>query len=54
MNWALSKAKLDRLGVHPSEYSIVGTKFDAVIDNSGSIDDLYSSINQLINPQDAR
>jgi hypothetical protein len=30
--------------VHPSEWSWVGTDFDAVIDNSSSIDELYRAI----------
>jgi hypothetical protein len=44
------KAKnwLERHGVHASEYSWAGTKFDAIIDNNGSIDSLYSQIKNLV------
>ena len=46
-------------GVHASEYSWVGTKFDAEIENNGSIQDLFSQVAQLVrdpelNPLDAR
>lgn len=46
--WALSKAKLEKSKVHASEYSWVGTKFDAVLDNNSSIDDLYSQVKDLV------
>jgi hypothetical protein len=46
--WAVGKARLDKLGVHPSEYSVVGAKFDAVIDNNGTIDNLHTQINNLL------
>jgi hypothetical protein len=46
--WSISKAKLDKLGIHPSEYSIVGAKFDAVIDNNSTIDHLYNQVNDLV------
>lgn len=45
--WALSKAKLDKLGVHPSEYSWIGTEFDSVLDNNHSLDDLYTQVISL-------
>ena len=45
--WALSKAKLDKLGVHPSEYSWIGTNFDSVLDNNYSLDDLYAQVISL-------
>jgi len=34
--------------IHASEYSWAGTNFDAVIDNNGSIDTLYSQIKSLV------
>jgi hypothetical protein len=43
VNW------LKEQGVHASETSWVGTKFDHVFDNNGSIDDLYAQIKMLIN-----
>lgn len=34
--------------IHPSEYSWIATEFDAVIDNSGSIEDLYEQLKNLV------
>lgn len=34
--------------VHASEYSWASTKFDRIIKNDGSLDDLYSEINDLV------
>jgi hypothetical protein len=47
-NWALSKAKLERLGIHASETAWVGTDFDMVFLNNGSIDDLFFSVKDLV------
>jgi hypothetical protein len=47
--WALSKAKLDKLGIHASEYSSVGLKYDHYLDNDGSIDELYNKVQSIIN-----
>jgi len=46
--WALSKAKLDRLKIHASETAWVGTKFDYVLDNNGTIDDLFDQVKNLV------
>jgi hypothetical protein len=46
-SWALSGRKLEQLGVHASETSWVGTKFDAVLDNNGTLDDLYQQVMRL-------
>ena len=51
--WALSKAKLDKLKIHASEYSSVGLEYDHYIDNNGSIDDLHNTLSQLLNHHDA-
>lgn len=45
--WSLSKAKLERLGIHASETAWVGTDFDVVIDNNGTLDDLYQQVKHL-------
>lgn len=45
--WSLSKQKLEKLGIHASETAWVGTKFDAELDNNGSIDDLYEQVKNL-------
>lgn len=47
--WSISKLKLDKLHVHASEYSSVGLDYDHYVDNNGSIDDLHTQINQLLN-----
>ena len=48
VSWALSRAKLERLNVHASESSWVGTKFDAEVDNNSSMDHLLNQINDLV------
>ena len=54
MSWALSERKLTQLKVHASETAWVGTKFDHVIDNNGSIQELYDQItSQVLSPRDA-
>jgi hypothetical protein len=44
-NWAVMDLKMRK--VHASETSWVGTDFDCVIDNNGSIDQLYQQIYSL-------
>lgn len=48
-SWSLSKAKLKKLGIHASETSWVGTQFDHIVDNNGTIDELYQQIAVIIN-----
>ena len=45
--WALGQRHLEMANVHASEYSWVNSKFDAVLDNNGTMDDLYSQVNDL-------
>lgn len=40
--------KLKQLGIHASETAWVGTEFDAIIDNNGSIDDLYKQLADVV------
>ena len=47
-SWALSKDKIGKLGIHASETSWVGTDFDAILTNDGSIDDLFSKVKDLV------
>lgn len=54
LSWASNKAFLDNYKIHVSETSWIGTDFDAILDNDGTIDDLYSQINQLLNPQSSK
>jgi len=46
--WALSGRRLEQLGVHASETAWVGTKFNAVLDNNGTLDDLYQQVKRLV------
>jgi hypothetical protein len=46
--WSISRQKLQKLGIHASETSWIGTEFDAVIDNNGTLDHLYSQLNDLL------
>jgi dephospho-CoA kinase len=48
MNWMISKTKMEQLGIHASETAWVGTKFDAVLDNNGTIDDLFAQVKDLV------
>jgi len=48
VSWALSRAKLEKLKVHASESSWVGTKFDTIIDNNSNMDHLLNQINDLV------
>ena len=46
--WATSKSKLEKAGIHASETAWVGTKFDAELDNNGTIDDLFEQVRGLV------
>ena len=52
VGWALAKDRVERLGIHASETAWVGTNFDLVLDNNGTLDQLYQQINDLL--QDLR
>ena len=49
IGWSLGKAKLDRLGIHASEYSSIGLEYDHYIENDGTIDDLHKKIKSIVN-----
>jgi hypothetical protein len=48
LNWAISKQRIETLGIHPSETAWVGTKFDYELDNNGSMDSLYQQVTDLL------
>ena len=48
MNWANSTFRIEQAKIHASETAWIGTKFDAVVDNDGSIQDLYDQLQILI------
>jgi hypothetical protein len=52
-NWALARNRLQRKKIHASEYSWVGSKFDATLDNNKTLDALYIQVEQLINNQES-
>jgi len=45
---AVAAEKLKSLGVHASETAWIGTNFDRVLDNNGTMDQLYAQINDLV------
>jgi len=47
-SWATSRGRLEKLGIHASETAWVGTTFDDVLDNNGSIDDLFARVRGLV------
>lgn len=48
LRWATATERMKNLSVHASESAWIGTNFDAVLDNDGSIDDLYAQIKNLL------
>jgi len=48
MNWMLAKTRMDKLKIHASETAWVGTKFDYVLSNDGTIDELFHQIRNLV------
>ena len=51
-SWALSKHKIEELGIHASETAWVGQKFDKIITNDGTIEDLYAQIEEVLKVRD--
>jgi hypothetical protein len=47
-NYALALERMKQRNVHASETAWVGTKFDYIIDNNGSIQDLYDQMKTLV------
>jgi hypothetical protein len=47
-SWALSRAKLEKLKIHSSEYSWVGGKIDHTVFNDTTIDSLFEQIKNLV------
>jgi hypothetical protein len=48
MSWMMSRSKIEKLGIHASETSWVGTQFDAVLDNNHTLDHLYQQVKRLV------
>lgn len=48
IGWAIGKEYLENAKVHPSEYAWLGTDFNAVLENEGTIDDLYTKVRSQV------
>lgn len=48
MNYSLSKAKMATVQIHQSEWDWIGSEFDYVIENDGTINDLGNKVNELL------
>lgn len=46
--WLEHKRQFDSYNVHPSEYSWVGTEFDYIIENNGTLDDLKNKVLKMM------
>jgi hypothetical protein len=48
MGWALSRDRLQKAGIHASEYSSVGLAYDYVVDNNGTLVELHNKIEKIV------
>jgi hypothetical protein len=48
VNWSRAKTNMEKRGIHASETAWVGTEFDAILDNNGTIDDLFQQVKSLV------
>jgi hypothetical protein len=48
MNWSIASSRMAKLKIHASETAWVGTKFDHVLTNDSTIDDLMSKVKDLV------
>ena len=53
LNYSRAKTRMASLNIHASETAWCGTKFDAVVSNDSTIDDLYSQIQELVKNQES-
>jgi hypothetical protein len=44
----LGRDSLRKFNIHASETSWVGTNFEAVFDNNGSLDDLFEQVESIL------
>lgn len=54
LNYSRAKNRMEKLKIHASETAWCGTKFDAVLSNDTTIDELYAKVKELINPEQDR
>jgi hypothetical protein len=48
ITYMTAKVRMQKLGIHASETAWVGTKFDLVLDNNSTIDDLFAQVKSLV------
>ncbi|CAB4125846.1 hypothetical protein UFOVP181_392 [uncultured Caudovirales phage] len=48
LNYSRAKTRMEALNIHASETAWCGTKFDAVLTNDGTIDDLMNKVKDLV------
>lgn len=48
IGWALAKERLKQKGIHQSETDWVGSKFDYVIENEGTLEELGNKVDDLL------
>jgi len=48
LEWSWAKTQLEKFNIHASETAWVGLEFDAVLDNNGTMDNLYKQVTHLV------
>lgn len=48
LEWSWAKMQLETFEIHASETAWIGTRFDAVLENNGSMDHLYQQVTHLV------
>jgi hypothetical protein len=48
MSWSISKHKMETSNIHQSEWDWIGSEFDFVIENDGTVNDLGNKVNELL------
>jgi hypothetical protein len=48
IKWSWAKTQLEKFSIHASETAWIGTAFDSVVENNGTLDDLYQQITHLV------
>jgi len=49
LSWSLSQTRLEKFGIHASETAWVGGAIDYVMENDGTIDQLFSQLETVLN-----
>jgi hypothetical protein len=51
LSWASNRSILDNYKVHASETAWIGTDFDHILDNNGTMDHLYAQVDHIVKSQ---